>query len=96
MIKPAPGKVTDAAGAVGYVVAHHKNNDAFIAVNRLLKANEEAFFVGDRRYQSADGTGVIFITAKPTTKAILREGRRRSRPQLHRGHARVPPARCTS
>ena len=70
VIKPAPGKVTDAAGAVGYVV-NHKNNDAFTAVNRLLKANEEAFFVGDRRYQSTDGTGVIFITAKPTTKAIL-------------------------
>ena len=70
VIKPAPGKVTDAAGAVGYVV-NHRNNDAFIAVNRLLKANEEALFVGDRSYQSADGTGVIFITAKPTTKAIL-------------------------
>ena len=47
------------------------NNDAFIAVNRLLKANEEAFFVGDRSYQSTDGTGVIFIAAKPTTKAVL-------------------------
>ena len=55
---------------MGYVV-NHKNNDAIIAVNRLLKANEEAFFVGDRSYQSTDGTGVIFITAKPTTKAVL-------------------------
>ena len=70
VVKPAPGRVTDAAGAVGYVV-NHKNNDAFIAVNRLLKSNEEAFFVGDRSYQSADGTGVIFITARPTTRAIL-------------------------
>ena len=68
--KPAPGKVTEAAGAVGYVVPHHQN-DAFIAVNRLLKANEEVFFVADRSYQSTDGTGVIFITAKPTTKAVL-------------------------
>jgi len=70
VIKPAPGKVTDTAGAVGYVV-NHRNNDAFIAINRLLKANEEAFFVGDRGYQSADGTGVIYITAKPTTGALL-------------------------
>lgn len=70
VIKPAPGKVTDATGAVGYVV-NHKNNDAMIAVNRLLKANEEVSFVGDRSYQSNDGTGVIFITAKPTTKAVL-------------------------
>ena len=36
---------------MGYVV-NHKNNDAFIAVNRLLKADEEVFFVGDRSYQS--------------------------------------------
>ena len=68
--KPAAGKVTEAAGAVGYVVPHNQN-DAFIAVNRLLKANEEVFFVADRNYQSADGTGVIFITAKPTTSAVL-------------------------
>jgi hypothetical protein len=68
--KPAAGKVTEAAGAVGYVVPHHQN-DAFIAVNRLLKANEEVFFVADRNWQSADGTGAIFITAKPTTGAIL-------------------------
>ncbi len=70
VIKPAPGRVTDTAGAVGYVV-NHRNNDAFIAINRLMKANEEAFFVGDRGYQSTDGTGVIFITAKPTTSAVL-------------------------
>jgi hypothetical protein len=70
LVTPAPGKVTETAGAVGYVVSHHLN-DAFIAVNRLLKANEEVFFVADRTWQSADGTGVIFITAKPTTGAIL-------------------------
>ena len=70
VIKPTPGQVTDTAGAVGYVVGH-KYNDAFIAVNRLMKANEEVFFVGDRSYQSNDGTGVIFITAKPTTGAVL-------------------------
>ena len=70
VIKPSPGKVTEAAGAVGYVV-NHKNNDAFIAVNRLLKANEEVTFVADRTYQSSDGTGVIFITAKPSTSAVL-------------------------
>ena len=71
--KPAPGKVTEAAGAVGYVVPHNQN-DAFIAVNRLLKANEEVFFVADRNYQSTDGTGVIFITAKPTHERGAHEG----------------------
>ena len=48
-----------------------QHNDAFIAVNRLLKAGEEVFFVGDRNCQSTDGTGVIFIAAKPTTRAVL-------------------------
>src|SRR6478735_160022 len=70
VIKPAPGKVTDLTGAVGYVV-NQKHNDAVVAVNRLLKANEDVFFLADRSYQSSDGTGVIFIAAKPTTKAIL-------------------------
>jgi hypothetical protein len=73
--KPAPGRVTDAAGTsvgntVGYVVSHHQN-DAFIAVNRLVKANEEVYFVADRTWQSPDGTGAIFIAAKPSTKAVL-------------------------
>ena len=86
VIKPAPGKVTDTAGAVGYVV-NHKNNDAFIAVNRLLKANEEAFFVGDRSYQSTDGTGVIFITAKPTTGAVLAKAAADLGLEFHRGDA---------
>jgi hypothetical protein len=70
VVKPTPGKVTEVAGAVGYVV-NQKHNDAVIAVNRLLKANEDVSFVADRSYQSNDGTGVIFIGAKPTTKAIL-------------------------
>jgi hypothetical protein len=70
-IKPAPGRVVEAAGATGYVVSHAVN-DAFVAVNRLLKANEEVFFVGDRTWQSKDGTGVMYITAKPTTLAVLK------------------------
>src|SRR4029078_5952278 len=70
VIKPAPGKVTDMTGAVGYVV-NHRNNDAMIAVSRLRNKNEDLFFVGDRSYQSTDGTGVIFISAKPSTKTVL-------------------------
>ena len=70
VIKPPAGKVTETAGAVGYVV-NHRNNDAFVAVNRLIKGGEDVFFVADRNYQSTDGTGVIFIGSKPTTGAIL-------------------------
>ena len=47
VIKPAPGKITEAAGAVGYVISQHVN-DAVIAVNRLLKAGEDVYWVHDR------------------------------------------------
>ncbi len=80
IVKPAPGKVTELAGTsvgntsvgntAGYVVSHHQN-DAFIAVNRLMKAGEEAYFVADRTWQSPTGTGVIFVPAKATTSAVL-------------------------
>jgi hypothetical protein len=69
--KPEPGTVTEAAGAVGYVVSHAQN-DAFVAINRLLKAGEEAYFVGDRSFHSADGRGVVFIPAKASTLAVLK------------------------
>ncbi|MGH9382887.1 MAG: M14 family metallopeptidase [Vicinamibacterales bacterium] len=70
VITPPAGKLTDAAGAVGYVVGH-RVNDAFVAVNRLLENGEDVFFVADRNYQSSDGTGAIFIASKATTAAVL-------------------------
>ena len=51
LIKPAPGRSIETANAAGYVVSHGVN-DAFIAVNRLVKAGEEVFFVRDRTWQS--------------------------------------------
>ena len=72
VITPAAGQVTSAQGAVGFTVPH-RLNDSFKAVNRLLKAGEEVFFVGDRSYQSQDGTGVIYITARPSTAALLQK-----------------------
>jgi hypothetical protein len=72
VVTPAAGQVTNAQGAAGFTVAH-RMNDAFTAVNRLLKAGEEVFFVGDRAWQSADGTGVMFITAQPSTAAVLQK-----------------------
>jgi hypothetical protein len=72
VIKPAPGKVTETAGAVGYVVSQHVN-DAVIAVNRLLKAGEDVYWVRNRTWHSTDGTGVIFVAAKPTTLQVLQK-----------------------
>jgi Zinc carboxypeptidase len=72
VITPAPGKITEAAGATGYVISQHVN-DAVIAVNRLLKAGEDVYWVRDRRWHSTDGTGVIYVAAKPTTLPILKK-----------------------
>jgi hypothetical protein len=72
VIKPAPGKVTEAAGATGYIVSQAVN-DAVVAVNRLLKAGEDVYWVRDRTWHSPDGTGVIYIAAKPSTLPILQK-----------------------
>ena len=42
-------------------------------MNRLLKAGEEVLFVGDRSWQSPDGTGVMFVPAKASTAAVLQK-----------------------
>jgi hypothetical protein len=71
---PPAGKVTAAPAAGGYLLSHQVN-DAFVAVNRLLKANEDvywsraAFDANKKRY----GAGTMFIAAKPTTLPILRK-----------------------
>lgn len=72
VVKPPAGTVTSASSAVGYALPH-KLNDAFAVVNRLLKAGEEVYFVGNRRWQSSDGTGAIFVAAKPSTAAVLQK-----------------------
>jgi hypothetical protein len=71
VIRPAPGSVLETANAAGYVVSH-AINDAAAAVNRLLKAGEEVYWVRDRTWQSPSGAGAIFVAAKPGTVAILK------------------------
>lgn len=71
-VAPPPARVLDTEGAVGFFL-HIRTNDAFRAVNRLLKAGEEV-----RRLQEAftvDGhthpPGMFFITRRPTTLPLL-------------------------
>jgi Zinc carboxypeptidase len=72
VIKPPAGTITQIKGAAGYLVSHQVN-DAFIAVNRLLKAGEEvywskaAFEAQGRTY----ATGTMFIPSKASTLPIL-------------------------
>ncbi|MCI0663966.1 MAG: M14 family metallopeptidase [Acidobacteria bacterium] len=72
--KVPAGKVTTAANATGYLLSHEVN-DSFIATNRLLKDNEEVFWL--KQALTANGKtyapGTIFIPAKPATLARLQK-----------------------
>jgi hypothetical protein len=74
VVAPKPGTVAQAPSGGGYLLSHQVN-DAFIAVNRLLKANEEvdwiktAFEAGGKKY----GAGTMFIPAKASTLPIVQK-----------------------
>src|SRR6185295_11783627 len=66
VITPEAGKVAQAPSGGGYLLSHEVN-DAFVAVNRLLKANEEVHFLKSP-WMLAGKTipaGAIYIPAKP-------------------------------
>jgi hypothetical protein len=71
---PSPGRVNGVSVPAGFVLGHQQN-DAFVAVNRLLKAGEEVYWPRDRKFGPATtaGTGVMYIPARATTRAILQK-----------------------
>ena len=74
-LAPVPkGSVAQAPSSGGYLLSH-EINDAFVAVNRLLKANEEVFWL--KSSSSANGksypAGTMFIPAKATTLPVLQK-----------------------
>ncbi len=70
--KPRPATVAGVATPAGYLISH-KINDAFIVINRLLKANAEVDWVKDEVVQNGRGlgTGTIWVPASPAVKGIL-------------------------
>jgi len=77
LITPAVGKVAqapDISHGGGYLLSHEMN-DSFVAVNRLLKANEEVYWIkspfnaNGRQY----GAGTMFIPAKTSTLAVVQK-----------------------
>jgi hypothetical protein len=72
-VRPPAGHITGVASPRGYLVSHHQN-DAFIAVNRLLKAGEDVYWLHDRTIGGApNGTGMMYVAARPSTRAILEQ-----------------------
>jgi hypothetical protein len=68
-----PGAVTGVARPAGYLVSHHQN-DAFVAVNRLMKAGEDVYWPADRSAGSAPGgTGAMYVPAKSSTLGVLQK-----------------------
>lgn len=74
LAKPPAGKITGAAGAVGYLL-DHRVNDSIIAVNRLLASGEDVYWLKNSALRSDKpyGAGAIYITAKPTTLPKLQK-----------------------
>jgi hypothetical protein len=60
-VKPPPGTVTAVSSPAGYVISHQLV-DSFVALNRLLAAGEEGYWLPDGRW---------YITARPSTRAAL-------------------------
>ena len=66
-----PGEVVGPPKPVGYLFSHHQNN-AFKAVNRLLAAKEEVFWVSDRSVGSSAGSGSMYVAARESTLPLIR------------------------
>jgi hypothetical protein len=61
LVRPPAGRVTGESGAAGYTFSHQVT-DAFVAVNRLLKAGEEVSWLRD---------GTMYVRARSATRPIL-------------------------
>src|SRR5260221_5571648 len=74
-LAPVPaGSVAAAPNGGGYLLSHQVN-DAFVAVNRLLKANEDVYWL--KSAVSANGkeypVGTMYVAAKASTLPILQK-----------------------
>jgi hypothetical protein len=72
VVKPPMGSIGQASNAAGYFLSHQVN-DAFIAVNRLLKAGEEVYWTKEATTLSGQAwpTGTMFISQKASTLPLL-------------------------
>ncbi len=73
--KPPVAEVTGPANPAGWLVSH-KINDAFIVMNRLLKAGADVYWI--EAEQTVDGrglgTGTWWVPAATGVKAVIAEG----------------------
>jgi hypothetical protein len=82
---PDAGRMSSGAGAAGFLVGHQQN-DAFVAVNRLLKAGQRVMWPTDRSVTglapgsatgpNTSGTGAMYVPATATALPVLEEATR--------------------
>jgi len=74
VVKPSPGTIERTADTAGYFLSHQLN-DAFIAVNRVLKAGAEVYWTNNAA--TVDGhawpAGTMFIPATASVMPILQQ-----------------------
>jgi hypothetical protein len=72
--KPPASQVAAAPANGGYLLSH-QTNDAFVAVNRLLKANDEVFWLKEpvSIEGASQGPGTMYVTAKASTLPVLQK-----------------------
>jgi hypothetical protein len=70
--KPPTGSFQAKPNAAGYVL-DHRVNDTFVAINRVLKAGGDAYWVKDgfAAEGKAYAAGTIFVPAKPAVLPVL-------------------------
>jgi hypothetical protein len=66
------GDITGSSTPTGYLFSHHQNN-SFIVANRLLAAGESVYWLRDRTIGASDGTGSMYVAARPGTLPLLRK-----------------------
>ncbi len=75
VVTPPPARITQAPAGGGYLISHQVN-DAFVAVNRLLKANEEVYWTTKASLNANGKTypaGTMFVPAKASTLPVLQK-----------------------
>jgi hypothetical protein len=75
LLPPPVASVGGVAKPVGYLVSH-KQNDAFILINRLLKAKADVYWLKDEVTVDGKGfgTGSIYVPASAAAQPVLAQG----------------------
>ncbi|MEP6730610.1 MAG: M14 metallopeptidase family protein [bacterium] len=74
LASPAPIAIAGPANPVGYLVSH-QINDAFVVVNRALKANADVYVLRSPMQAGSHGypAGTFYIAATPASTSMLKD-----------------------